>query len=374
MSSAFSWVLGNHTTLKSEDDRFFGLALENAHWASGSTHPNPSVGAVIVRDGQLISVGHTEKPGCMHAEKQAIHRAQGNVGGTTLYVTLEPCCHMGRTPPCTDAIIKAGISRVIYGVKDPNPMVAGKGIQQLRDAGILVEEINNLILREEANAAIQPFAKYILKKRPFVIVKIATSNDYAVAKLGLRTKITGPQSDKLVHQIRRAVDAVMVGANTVRIDNPQLLARLGQETHGKQPIRVILSHDLSFDPDSLIFDSTKALTWVYCSQAEKMKGKKLQEKGVEIIPLDSLSIERVLADLAYRGITSLLVEPGQRLLSSLIQENLIDEVWWFQGSSTIGKDALYVGEELKALDLFHRPEIIIGDDRLVIASISAHHL
>ena len=299
MSSAFSWVLNERSGLQSEDDKFFRVALENAHWASGSTHPNPSVGAVIVREGKIIAVGHTEKPGSMHAEKQALHRAQEDVTGATLYVSLEPCCHTGRTPPCTDAIIKAGICRVVYGVKDPNPIVAGKGIKQLEDAGIIVEEIKNPILREEASAAIKPFCHFIVKKRPLIVTKIATSHDYAVAKLGIRTKITGAESDTLVHQLRRAVDAVMVGANTVRIDNPQLLARFGQETHGKQPIRVILSHDLDLDPEALIFDTTKAPTWIFCSTRENKKLKQFVEKGVEIISLEILSLEKVIEQLGY---------------------------------------------------------------------------
>ena len=370
LNSAFSWVLNQPLAIKNQDDEFFARALKQAHFACGSTHPNPSVGALIARDGHILSEGFTEKPGHMHAEKQAIYRAEKDLRGATLYVTLEPCCHSGRTPPCTEAIIAAGISRVVYGVIDPNPLVAGKGLEQLRAAGIKVEQIDNQALSGLAHDILKPFTKYILHKKPYLLLKIATSSDLAIANKGKRTKITGAESDLVVHQLRRAVDAVMVGANTVRIDNPSLHARLGEKYHGGQPIRIILSSDLNFDEDLAIFATDNAETWIF---SPKKPSEKLIKLGVKVFFVEDFSLSSVCDQLGLRGITSVLVEPGHDLLKSFIQEGLGDEIWWFKSNSQIGGAGLSVAEHIKTLDLANAESLVLGHDCLVIKSTSLDH-
>ncbi len=366
LKSAFSWVLHQPLAIINQDDDYFRLALEQAHFASGTTHPNPSVGAVIVHEGQLLR-GFTEAPGGMHAEKQAIHHAKTDLKGATLYVTLEPCCHTGRTPPCTDAIIKAGISRVVYGVRDPNPLVAGKGLLLLEAAGIKVEQIKNPALGAQARDILKPFTKYIIKKKPYVVLKIATTKDLAVAYPGKRTKITGPESDRVVHQLRRAVDAVMVGANTVRIDNPSLLARLGDEKHGGQPVRVILSSDLNFDPKLAIFQTKLAETWIFCASKTLGAQEQFTQRGVKIFSMKALSLPAMLDRLAQEGIMSVLVEPGPKLLKSFIRDALADEIWWFKSNSCLGPPATFISEALGELAL-PAEFLALGQDQLVIKS------
>lgn len=371
IESAFS-LLFDVPQAKSVDEVFFVAALKNALFASGSTHPNPSVGAVIVKDGRIIAHGHTEKPGQFHAEKQAIAGSKENLQGSTLYVTLEPCCHKGRTPPCTDAIIKAGCARVVYGAQDPNPLVAGKGIFQLKIAQIEVEQIQGA-LRERAEQFLNPFRSFIERKRPHVIAKVATSKEGFIAEPGQRTKITGEDSDRLVHELRRAVDAVMVGGSTVRIDNPRLTARLGSSRHGQQPIRIIVSKTLDFDPSWALFAVKEAPTWIICPSSEFSVEKTLKRQGVEIIKLPLFSLASVFEELGQRGITSVLVEPGKRLFENLLAEQLLDELWWFKAPHSLGVSGLSIKESLDQVISSSSPNWLIGSDKLTIRSFSLYN-
>ncbi|MCA9507111.1 MAG: bifunctional diaminohydroxyphosphoribosylaminopyrimidine deaminase/5-amino-6-(5-phosphoribosylamino)uracil reductase RibD [Myxococcales bacterium] len=369
--TAFSWIVDEKVSSCIEDDKFFLKALDNAHFASGSTHPNPSVGAVIVKHGRIIAEGYTQKAGGMHAEKHAMSHATDSVEGATLYVTLEPCCHSGRTPPCTDAIINARIARVVYGLRDPNPLVAGKGIKQLEKAGIQVGQIKCDALRSKAKASIEPFSYFILKKRPYVILKIATSSDYALALVGERTQITGPQSNKIVHRLRRAVDAIVIGANTLRIDNPQLRARDDEPNHGTQAIRVVLSSNLNLDLSFAIFDTSVAPTWIfYEKEASLEKIQQFLNRNIKLIKLKKITIQALVQYLYDLGITSLLVEAGKNILSSFMAENLIDEMWWFRSQQNIGDDGLQVFEQIKKMGLITQEKIIVGDDELRISMLS----
>lgn len=331
--SVLSWLLESQS-----EHAYFSEALKQAQYAYGSTHPNPSVGAIIEKDGQIVSRAYTQKVGGPHAEKLAIDQASISLEGASLYVTLEPCCHIGRTPPCTEAIINSGIKRVIYGALDPNPIVCGNGIKALTQAGLSVEQLTDQDWLEQSQALIRPFAGYILNQRPYVIVKIASSDDLKISRMGMRTKITGLDADIVVHNMRRALDAVMVGANTFRIDKPKLTARLGDLRHGGQPVRVVLGSEQSFTGD----------LW-------QVSGRPKILAALEL--------------LAERGITSVLVEPGARLFKSLMEENLADEIWWFRSKQTIGPTGLglaYTPTDLSKLGFAFSQEKTLGEDILCI--------
>lgn len=350
--SPFAFLLRapDDKTLVSVDDRLFADALNAAHFCMGSTHPNPSVGAVIAKDGNILSVGFTHAPGGMHAEAHALAQLLP-ARDRTLYVTLEPCSHYGRTPPCTRAIIDAGITRVVYGVQDPNPRVFGAGLLALSSAGISVEQIAHPELMARAEALIAPFTCWLNKKRPFVTVKIATSRDEAIAMRGQRTKITHPSSDMIVHGLRRAHDAILIGADTARIDNPVLTARLGPSQHGTQPLRVVVSSDLNLDLGLALFDTTVAKTLVLTSRiAEPSRVKALTERNVHVITCASdergIDLHDGLAQLVAMGITSVLVEPGALLLTSLIEQHLVDEVWWFKAQHEISSQGIMISDQL----------------------------
>lgn len=364
-----------YDALRSDDTlSFFALALKNARFSMGNTYPNPSVGAVLVRDGCLLGEGFTEPAGGMHAEKMALARVK-NAQGATLYVTLEPCSHFGRTPPCTDALIKAGIKKVVYGVIDPNPMVAGAGLRALNEAGIRVERIEDATMQAFAQAHIRPFATYILEKRPYVVLKVAVTNDNAVAKNDGPLKITGPQANVAVHQLRRAVDAILIGAGTERIDDPELTARLGLERHGTQPRRLVLSADLTLDLNARIFDVKNAPTWVLTSIfAPDKKRQKLLERGVRLIdcPLRAdglIDLRASLRTLADQGLTSILIEAGPRLQKSVISEGLADEIWWFKAPHNVGAQGLkayMTPKEFASYGYEHGSTQGLGIDRLSI--------
>lgn len=363
------WVLEPSLNLATSDEQFFAQALEQAHYAQGSTHPNPSVGAVLVRDGQVLSRGFTHPVGGMHAEKHALHECSIDPKGASIFVTLEPCCHTGRTPPCTDALINAGIARVVYGACDPNPLVAGQGIAQLKAARIAVEQITNPLLVALAEQSIRPFRSFIKRKRPYVTLKVATSADYAIAIKNQRTKISGEGAGLIVHKLRRAHDAIMVGANTVRIDNPKLRARFSDPKHQKQPIRIVLSSDLELDVNSEIFTSDESLTWIFCPSTINVERKQaFLRKNVEIISLSDFSLKKVLLELGVRGISSLMVEPGQKLLQSFIEEALFDELWWFSSRQMLGEAGLSIEPLLRATEIFKQIPKALPEDDLAILS------
>lgn len=292
-----------------QGDAWFDQALREAQKGLGFTHPNPPVGCVIVKDNQLISTGYHPKAGELHAEARALLAAGEAARGSTLYVTLEPCNHFGRTPPCTQAIIKAGVKRVIYGVSDPNPHVAGQGSRVLREAGIEVEALKN----PQAQALIQPFSKLVREKRPYVLAKIATSLDGKIAfKPGEQTQITGPEAGKLVHLMREACDAVLVGSETVLVDNPQLTARFKDRPAKRQPARIVLDSRLRTNPSHRVY----------------------AQDGVPSYRLSSL------AQLDELGFTSVLLEGGGVLLSSFLEQNRIDELAWFTAPVLIGNQGV----------------------------------
>ena len=323
---------------------YMDQAIDLARGALGSTSPNPAVGAVLVKDGSIVGQGATQPPGEAHAEVVALNQARENANGASLYVTLEPCCHWGRTPPCTRAIVEAGVSLVVAAVTDPNPVVAGKGIAELREAGIDVSLITeDSAERKAALELYEGFAKHINFGMPFATAKFAMSLDGKIAtRTGDSKWVTGPEARGLVQQMRRETDAVMVGANTVVADDPQLTARdEDNQPLLRQPARVTLdSHcrmplvsQLLRQPGSTLVYTTKEAP---CSNVQG-----LERAGAEVVPVGATSKglvcpREVLSDLGKRGIVNLLVEGGGKTLGSFFDDGLVDKVYAFVAPVIIG--------------------------------------
>ncbi|MEG6615254.1 bifunctional diaminohydroxyphosphoribosylaminopyrimidine deaminase/5-amino-6-(5-phosphoribosylamino)uracil reductase RibD [Peptococcaceae bacterium 1198_IL3148] len=316
-------------------------ALELAAKAEGYTSPNPLVGAVVVKDGRIVGQGYHQKAGTPHAEVHALKDAGSLALGATIYVTLEPCCHYGRTPPCTEAIKAAGIKRVVAAMTDPNPLVAGQGLNSLKTAGI---EVSSGILAEEAAQLNEVFIKYITKKLPFVALKAAVSLDGKIATvIGESQWITGTESRLYTHSLRHKYDGILVGINTVLADNPSLTTRLpaGQ---GKDPVRIILDSKCRTPLDAKIINQASAAQTIIAttSGADVDKIKALEAQGAEVIicgDADTVDLHQLLQQLAARKITSLLVEGGAGVHGSFLTSGLVDKVYWFIAPMLIGGDA-----------------------------------
>jgi diaminohydroxyphosphoribosylaminopyrimidine deaminase/5-amino-6-(5-phosphoribosylamino)uracil reductase len=310
---------------------YMDYALSLAELALGYTSPNPAVGAVIVKDGLVVGLGHTQPPGQAHAEIMALRQAGNRAKGAVMYVTLEPCCHDGKTPPCTKAIIEAGISKVYASLIDPNPLVAGKGIKRLKEAGIEVV----LGDREDKSREInEGYIKYITTGHPFVIAKFAMSLDGKIAtKTGDSKWISSEETRNYIHQLRRAVDAIMVGANTVITDNPRLSARGSGEKGGRtksQPLRVIVDGKGRIPVSSLIFKEPGSTLVAVAKPLDPKKMAEFQKVGAEVMEFRAkqqlIDLHLVLDELGKKKITSVLVEGGSILFGSLFDSHLVDKV------------------------------------------------
>jgi diaminohydroxyphosphoribosylaminopyrimidine deaminase/5-amino-6-(5-phosphoribosylamino)uracil reductase len=318
------------------------LALALGRRGQGRTWPNPAVGAVIVKDGVIIGRGWTQPSGRPHAEVEALKRAGEAARGATLYVTLEPCSHHGKSPPCADAVILAGIARVVSAVEDPNPEVAGQGHARLRAAGIVVDV--GLCSAEAARDNAGHFHR-IRDQRPHVVLKLAVSSDDRIAAAGHRpVAITGDAARSRVHLLRAQSDAILVGIGTVLADDPLLTCRLpGMEP--QSPVRVVLDRSLRIPGSSRLVHSAREVPlWVMTSNlAEAPAAMKLGAAGAQVIRVASapgLDLHAALHALADRGITRLLVEGGSRVASSFVAAGLVDEVWLLRGPSSIGTDGV----------------------------------
>lgn len=327
-------------------DAFMALAIEQAQKGIGRTQRNPSVGAVVVRSGQIVSSGFTQPAGRPHAEEEALGTAGDAARGADLYVTLEPCNHFGRGPPCTDAILRAGIARVFIGAIDPNPRVFGRGIQRLRDAGVDVE---TRILEAQCDALIRPFRKYITTGRPFVVLKAAATLD---GKLATRTGdskwISGDLSRRRVHVWRDEFDAVLVGAGTLRADDPQLTVRLDFPAVAgrtpRNPVRIVLAGDRAAPPSAQLWDVSVAPTIIACSPEQAPKWEVAHHRGVDLLVVPSIDgrveLSALMDALGERGITSVLVEGGAAVHASFLKAGLVDEVRLFLAPRIAGGDGL----------------------------------
>jgi diaminohydroxyphosphoribosylaminopyrimidine deaminase/5-amino-6-(5-phosphoribosylamino)uracil reductase len=319
-----------------DDEKFMGTALENAR--TGRPSPNPHCGAAIVKNGEIVSVGHHERAGADHAEVAAIKAAGDNAKGATLYVTLEPCNHVGRTPPCTEAIVKAGIKRVVLGCRDPNPHVAGGGVEKLRANGIDVV----LGVREaEANTIIVPWAKSITLGLPYVSLKLALSLDGRIAtRTGASKWVTGQDARARVHMLRARSDAVAVGIGTTLADDPRLTVR---DAPGLTPIRIVFDTKLRISPESrLIKTASQFPTWILCGEdAPSSSESLLGSMGVGVLRAPSSAEGRIdvtgaLRMLSERGVVSLMVEGGAELAGSFLAARLADELHAFVAPILLG--------------------------------------
>jgi diaminohydroxyphosphoribosylaminopyrimidine deaminase/5-amino-6-(5-phosphoribosylamino)uracil reductase len=319
------------------DVEYMSLALQLARSANGQTSPNPLVGAVVVKDGAIVGMGAHLKAGEPHAEVHALRMAGDKAKGATLYVTLEPCSHHGRTPPCADAVVEAGIARTVVAVLDPNPLVAGRGVARLRDAGV---EVSVGVLEEEARRLNEVFFHFITTGKPFVTVKTASTLDGKIAtETGHSRWITGEEAREQVHLLRRQHDAILVGVNTVIADDPALTARQNGVETGRQPIRVILDTRLRIPLGSRVVTDGKAPTWVYTTTlAPVEKRQELEKRGVRVILLDGwqVAVERVLESLGQQGISSLLVEGGAAVNGSFLRAKAIQKIIHYVSMKLVG--------------------------------------
>lgn len=330
---------------KAADRRFMQLALTLGRRGQGRTWPNPAVGAVVVRDGVIVGRGWTEAGGRPHAEVVALAQAGEAARGATLYVTLEPCSHVGKSPPCADAVIAAGIARVVSAIEDPNPEVAGQGHARLRAAGIAVD-----IGPGAAEAAHDHAGHFrrIRDKRPHVILKLAVSADDKIGAAGHKPlAISGEAAKARVHLLRAQCDAILVGIGTVLSDDPLLTCRLpGMEA--RSPVRVVLDRSLRISGASrLVHSARETPLWVMTSDvSEAPAAMKLGAAGAQVIRVDTtatppgLDLSAVLGALAERGITRLLVEGGARVASSFVAADLVDEAWLLRGPDAVGADGV----------------------------------
>src|SRR5712671_7612085 len=316
------------------------LALQEAAKGLGRTHPNPVVGAVVARGGRVLGVGHHERAGGPHAEVAALRQAGRAARGADLYVTLEPCNHQGRTPPCTDAILEAGIARVFVGSIDPNPLVRGRGVRRLRSAGI---EVRTGVLREACDAANETWFKFITRKLPWVVLKAAVTLDGKLAAASGDSRwVTGSRARAMVHGLRDELDAVLVGIGTALADDPRLTARgRGQ----RDPVRVVVDSAARLPPDARVLRQRSAApTLVACTlRAPAARVKALQRAGAEIVRCQSrdgrVDLKDLLERLAGRGLTSVLVEGGAAIHGSFLTGRLWDELYLFIAPKVAGGNA-----------------------------------
>ena len=323
------------------DVRFMRIALREARKGLGRTSPNPAVGAVIVRDGKIVATGYHRKAGLPHAEIEALSKVGGRAPGDTLYVTMEPCNHQGRTPPCTAAILRSGIRRVVVGAMDPNPNVIGGGCDYLVANGL---DVTTGVLEEDCRRLNEDFNAFVTTGRPFVTLKSAMTLDgWTATATGSSRWVTGEASRAFVHRLRDRVDAVMVGVGTVLADDPELTTRL-ERNKGKDPLRIVLDAHLKTPPESRILNQdSDAETWLAASEA--LRGQvpaALERKGVAVHHFPSadglIDLPALLDWLGSKMVTSILVEGGSRVAGSLIRQRLVNKFYLFKAPKLLAGD------------------------------------
>jgi diaminohydroxyphosphoribosylaminopyrimidine deaminase/5-amino-6-(5-phosphoribosylamino)uracil reductase len=321
------------------DKYFIKITFKLARKGKDLVSPNPLVGAILVKDGQIIGKGYHKKYGGDHAEVNAIKNSKQDIAGSTLYCNLEPCSHTNKqTPPCVPLIIQKKIKRVVISNLDPNEQVNGEGVRQLRKAGI---EVDTGVLEEEGKVLNKFYFKYASEKLPYIILKIAQSIDGNISEAkNKQTWLTGKESIKYVHQLRNEYDAVLVGANTVKVDNPLLTVR---DVKGRNPIRIIIDGKLSIPLKSKILNSTDPeKTWMFTSHSsDAKKVKMIVERGINIFRIHEstqnlLDIKKILKVLAEHKITSLLVEGGAGIFTQFLEKDLFDEIIILQAPKILG--------------------------------------
>ena len=324
------------------DKTYMQRALSLAEKGVGLANPNPLVGAVIVKNDRIIAEGYHARYGDAHAEINAINQASESIEGATMYVTLEPCSHYGKTPPCALALVKGGLKRVVIASKDPNPLVAGKGIKMLKDAGI---EVKSGVLDTKNKALNEIFFHYITTKRPFVIMKSAMSADGKTATRTYDSKwISNDKSRKFVHKLRNRVSAIMVGSNTLIKDNPRLNVRL-ENTEVSHPIPIILDNAATIPLDSHVLNGPIDPIVVVNAHADASKIKALKDKGADIVVMEAdngnFDLNILMDKLGVKGIDSILLEGGSTLNEGAFKAGIVQKYYVFIAPKIIGgKDAL----------------------------------
>ena len=322
--------------------KYIEMALKLAEKGKGNVSPNPLVGSLIVKRGKVVGRGWHKKCGDAHAEVCALKEAGKKAKQSIMYVTLEPCSHWGRTPPCTEQIVESGVREVVIAMKDPNPKV--NGYSELKFRGI---KTRIGILEEEAKKLNEPYSKWIKSKRPFVVAKAAMSLDGQIAtKTGDSKYITGKEARTFVHELRAEYDAVMVGSNTVAKDNPQLTVRL---VNGRNPIKIVLDSTLKISMSANVVKTEPSKLIIATSnKAPKLKIKKLMHKGVHVLVSDTLNgkidLKKLIKELGKREICSILIEGGAELNAEAIKSGVVDKVLFFISPQFIGKGLAALGD------------------------------
>lgn len=328
------------------DEYYMKLAIELARKGRFYVGPNPMVGAVIVKNGRIIGRGYHKKFGGNHAEINAIKNAGNDIAGSTLYVTLEPCCHKGKTPPCTESIVKHKIARVVIGIVDSNPLVSGEGIQYLQSYGI---EVKTGVLEEKCRKLNEKFFYYMETGLPFITVKYAQTLDGRIATAtGESQWISSTASLKYAHQLRAEHDAILVGRNTVAKDNPELTVRL---VKGRNPLRVIIDSKLKISPKAKVLQNiSKAPTLIATiKSSDDAKFKSIVSSGVEITTVKAdnhgqVDLKKLFNILAAKQISSVLIEGGSQIITSVLKNNLANRIVTVIAPKIIGKGIEAVGD------------------------------
>ena len=345
------------------------LTLKLAERGRGLTSPNPMVGCIIVKRGRIVGKGYHKKAGTEHAEVLALNDAGKKSMNSTLYVNLEPCSHWGRTPPCTEKIVEAGVREVVIGMEDPNPMI--DGFKELKFRGI---KTKIGILGKEAKKLNEAYIKYIRTKRPFVIIKVAMSLDGRIAtKTGDSKYITSKEARTYVHQLRTYVDAVVVGLNTVLRDDPELTPRL---VKGKDPMKIVVDSMLKIPKNCNLMKYPTKLIVATTNKASKAEIKKFQQKGINVIITKSnngmVDLQDLIKQLGKHEITSIMIEGGSELNSSAIKAGIVDKILIFTAPKLIGNGLGAIGnlgikKIDKAINLKNPVTRKIGNDMLIEA-------
>jgi diaminohydroxyphosphoribosylaminopyrimidine deaminase / 5-amino-6-(5-phosphoribosylamino)uracil reductase len=336
--------------MKVQDEYFMHLALLEARKGMGRTSPNPCVGAVVVRDGAIVASGWHRRAGADHAEVDALKKAGELARGATLYVTLEPCNHSGRTPPCTRAVVEAGIARVVTGMLDPNPRVAGGGNDYLRSCGI---EVASGILEGECAAVNRPFIKHSGTGLPWVVMKAGMSLDGRISyQPGRGGRITGEEARLYTHRLRNTNDAILIGIGTALIDNPSLTCRLPDEERGRDPLRIIIDSRLRLPSSAAVFNrQSSAPVRIFCAaDASGERERELTGAGAVVYRTGSgsdgrLDMGEILVHLGRSGITSVLVEGGAAIHGNFLSREMVDEIYLFVAPFFIGSSGTPLIEE-----------------------------
>ncbi len=320
------------------EDRFMQRAIELARGGVGKVNPNPLVGAVIVKDGRIIGEGYHREYGALHAERDAISHLVENAAGAEMYVTLEPCCHHGKQPPCVDAIIEQGISKVYVGSDDPNELVAGKGIERLRNAGI---QVVTHVQKEECDGLNPVFFHYITTKTPYVVMKYAMTMDGKIAtRTGDSQWITGECAREHTHRVRNWLSGIMVGIGTVLADNPLLNCRM---PGGNSPVRIVLDSHLRIPLDSQIVQTAGEYKTIVATRKDEDKSdieSKLQKAGVEVLHVPEkeghIDLRALMGMLGEQQIDSILLEGGGTVNASALKAGIVNRVQVYVGGQIFG--------------------------------------